>query len=174
MTVKPIARGKKLYFREVTLGDAEFILNLRTNPTKNRFLSQTVDDVSLQRSFIQRYQLSLTDYYFVICNWQREALGTVRIYDIQGDSFCWGSWILSEKATATAAIESALLLYDFAFYSLHYSESHFDVRKENLRVVDFHKRFGAKIIREDDLNFYFNYSLGDYASTREKYLRFLV
>lgn len=171
--MKPVVRGKKLYLREVVLDDAEFILSLRTDPGKNRYLSPTASDVSQQRAFIERYQQSLTDYYFIICDWQAKSLGTVRIYDIQGDSFCWGSWILSADAPTSAAIESALLLYDFAFYSLHYKFAHFDVRKENLSVVDFHKRFGALIIQADELDYFFNYSRDSYGSVREKYLRFL-
>jgi RimJ/RimL family protein N-acetyltransferase len=171
--VKPVVRGKKLYLREVVLDDAEFILCLRTDPRKNRYLSPTTTDVSQQRDFIERYQQSLTDYYFIICDWQARSLGTVRIYDIQGDSFCWGSWILSADSPTSTAIESALLIYDFAFYSLHYKSSHFDVRKENLSVVDFHKRFGALIIKENELDYFFKYSLDSYRLIREKYLRFL-
>ncbi len=171
--MKPVVRGKKLYLREVVLDDAEFILCLRTDPRKNRYLSPTTTDVSQQRDFIERYQQSLTDYYFIICDWQARSLGTVRIYDIQGDSFCWGSWILSADSPTSTAIESALLIYDFAFYSLHYKSSHFDVRKENLSVVDFHKRFGALIIKENELDYFFKYSLDSYRLIREKYLRFL-
>lgn len=171
--MKPIVRGKKLYFREVVLADVEFILSLRTDPGKNRYLSPTTSDVSQQRAFIERYQQSLTDYYFIICDWKARSLGTVRIYDIQGDSFCWGSWILSADAPTSSAIESALLLYDFAFYSLHYKSSHFDVRKDNLSVVDFHKRFGAFITQMDESNYFFKYPLDSYDSARKKYRRFL-
>lgn len=173
ITVKPVVRGKKLYFREVVKDDAEFILSLRTDPGKNRYLSPTANDVTQQCAFIERYQQSLTDYYFIICDWQAKPLGTVRIYDIQFDSFCWGSWILSADAPTSSAIESALLVYDFAFYSLHYKYSHFDVRKENLSVVEFHKRFGALIVDENELDYFFKYSFESYRVIREKYLRFL-
>jgi RimJ/RimL family protein N-acetyltransferase len=171
--VKPVVRGKKLYLREVVLDDADYILTLRTNPRRNRYLSTTTNNILQQRAFINQYQQSVTDYYFVICDWQAKPLGTVRVYDIKGDSFCWGSWILSEYAPTSAAIESALLLYDFAFYSLHYKFSHFDVRKENLRVIDFHKRFGAQITHEDDLSYHFRYSLARYEPIRKRYLKFL-
>lgn len=173
LTMKPIVRGKKLYFREVVLDDADFILKLRTDPRKNRHLSPTTNDISQQRTFIQRYKQSLSDYYFIICDWEARSVGTVRIYDIQCDSFCWGSWILSDSAPSCAAIESALLLYDFAFFSLHYTSSHFDVRKNNSRVVCFHERFGAKIIDEDECNFYFSYDCETYIKVRQKYAKYL-
>lgn len=171
--MKPIVRGKQIYLREVTLDDAEFILTLRTDPKKSRYLSPTISDITQQRAFIERYLQSLTDYYFIICDWSARSLGTVRIYDIQGDSFCWGSWIISDSAPIGTAMESALLLYDFAFFSLHYKNSHFDVRKDNRRVVKFHERFGAQITREDESNFYFSYNIISYLNARQKYSKHL-
>lgn len=171
--MKPYVRGKSIFLREVTVEDAQFILDLRTDEDKGRHLSATTGDVEAQRAFIRKYQQSTTDFYFIISDWTGQAQGTIRIYDIQGDSFCWGSWIMARGAPASAALESALLIYDFAFFSLHYARSHFDVRKQNERVVDFHKRFGAQIVSEDELNYYFRYSREDYLRTREKYRRYL-
>jgi len=171
--MKPYVRGKSIFLREVSVDDAEFIIALRTDPEKSKYLSGTSNDLDRQKNFISGYSKSDTDFYFVICDWKWNRLGTIRIYDIRGDSFCWGSWILSEDAPRNAAIESALLIYDFAFFSLHYSESHFDVRKENERVVDFHKRFGASIVGEDDLNYYFHYDREAYTAIRQKYRRYL-
>lgn len=171
--MKPIARGKTIYLREVVADDAEFILSLRTDPGKNRYLSSTTADVSKQRIFIELYKKSLTDFYFIICDQAANPLGTVRIYDIRGQSFCWGSWILSAGAPVQAAIESALLVYDFAFYSLHYGFSHFDVRRDNVRVVDFHKRFGARIVAEDEANYFFSYDFASYLKIRQRYAKFL-
>jgi RimJ/RimL family protein N-acetyltransferase len=172
--MKPYVRGKSIFLREVTIDDAEFIIELRTNPEKSKHLSATPNDIDKQKSFISIYLKSQTDYYFIISDWSQCPLGTVRIYDVRADSFCWGSWILSKDAPTNAAIESALLIYDFAFFSLHYSKSHFDVRKENQRVVDFHKRFGACVVSEDDLNFYFHYDRDAYMSVRQKYRRYLL
>jgi hypothetical protein len=59
--MKPLVRGKKIYLRDVTLSDAEYILSLRTDSKKNQFLSQTKSDISAQRDFIKRYYQSLTD-----------------------------------------------------------------------------------------------------------------
>jgi RimJ/RimL family protein N-acetyltransferase len=171
--MKPVVRGKRVYFREVLTDDAVFILSLRTDPRKSRFLSPTVHDVSKQRAFIERYQQDLSEYYFIICDWESRPLGTVRIYDIRGDSFSWGSWILSRDAHATAAVESALLVYDFGFYALHYKTAHFEVRRDNSSVVDFHRRFGALVTGEDELNFYFSFDIPAFLRSREKYRRFL-
>jgi RimJ/RimL family protein N-acetyltransferase len=172
--MKPCVRGKSIFLREVTVDDAEFIVDLRTNPDKSRHLSVTSTDLRKQQDFILSYFNSRTDFYFLICDWEWQRLGTVRIYDICGDSFSWGSWIVTSDAPKNTAIESALLVYDYAFYSLHYSKSHFDVRKKNERVVEFHKRFGADVVREDDLNYYFQYQKESYIMARNKYRRYLL
>lgn len=73
----------------------------------------------------------------------------------------------------TTAIESALLIYEFGFGQLGYKKAHFDVRKGNERVIAFHQRFGARIVNEDELNYYFNYTFEEYLKIKEKYRRYL-
>ncbi len=171
--MKPYVRGKSIAFREVCQDDAAFLLRLRTDPELGKHLSHTPNNIDLQRKYITNYLSSLTEFYFIIIDREQNRLGTIRIYDIQGNSFCWGSWILDKPTPTGAAVESALLIYDFAFFALHYETSHFDVRKANTKVVDFHLRFGASIVREDELNFYFLYGREDYQIIRQKYNRFL-
>lgn len=171
--MKPYVCGKNIVFREVTIEDAEFIVRLRTDPAKKRHLSETSEDVDKQKNFIAKYLESKTDYYFIISDKSMFPVGTIRIYDTRDDSFCWGSWIISNDAPKTAAIESAIMIYDFAYYSLRFKRSHFDVRKANYRVAEFHKRFGATIVGEDDLNFYFEYDRDIYSSVRNKYIRYI-
>jgi RimJ/RimL family protein N-acetyltransferase len=173
MNMKPLVRGKNIYLREVTLDDAQFILDLRTDPAKGKHLSKTSPDLQQQQEFINQYHRSREDFYFIICDWADAKLGTVRIYDIQGDSFCWGSWILKTNSPTSAAVESALLIYDFSFFSLHYKRSHFDVRKENRTVIEFHLRFGAQIVGETDFDFLFSYDLEAFLKIRKRYARYL-
>ena len=171
--MKPYVRGKSIFLREVSIEDAEFIVNLRNDPVKSKYISYTSSDINNQKEFIINYNKSINDFYFIICDWKFNPLGTIRIYDIIDESFCWGSWIISDNAPLNTAIESALLIYDFGFYALHYSSSHFDVKKENKRVLQFHQRFGAIIVGEDDLNYYFNYTRDNYLEARKKYQKFL-
>ena len=166
-------RGKNVALRGVTERDAEFILALRTDAALNRYVSATENDVERQRCWIAEYRRGDAEWYFIIEDLVGAPLGTVRIYDVRGDSFCWGSWILARDAPSHAAIESALLVYEFAFGQLGFAASHFDVRKDNDRVVAFHRRFGARDAGEDDANLYFTYSRADYKRIRERYRKFL-
>ena len=133
--------------RLVEENDAEFILGLRTDSKYNQHLSAVTGSVSAQAEWIRKYkedEKNKIQYYFII---ERKddgvKCGTVRIYDILEDSFSWGSWILNEDKTRFAAIESAFLVYQFGFDILNFEKSHFEVRKENSKVLSFHEKMGA-------------------------------
>ena len=167
---------KNLNLRTVAIEDAEFIYNMRQNQNKTKYLSKVTGTVESQKEWIKNYKQreeNKKEFYFVIESKDKEKLGLVRMYDFQDESFCWGSWLIKEDAPKTTAIESALQIYEFGFYNLGFEKSHFDVRKENDKVIAFHQRFGAKIIDEDKLNYFFNFEKSDYEIIKEKYKRYL-
>ena len=171
-----IIYGKNINMRTVTTEDAEFIYNMRQNQNKTKYLSKVTGTVESQKEWIKNYKQreeEKKEFYFVIESKDKRKLGLVRMYDFQDNSFCWGSWLIKEDAPKSTAIESALQIYEFGFYSLGFEKSHFDVRKENDKVIAFHQRFGAKIIDEDKLNYFFNFEKSDYEITKEKYKRYL-
>ncbi len=147
-----------IFFRFAELSDAKFILQLRTDSVYNQYLSEVKDDLNEQIKWLKKYkerEKEGREYYFIICLKEDNLpIGTVRIYDlkISPNSFCWGSWILNYNKTRYAALESALLIYDFAFDQLGFDQCHMDIRKDNLKVIDFHKRFGVEIVGETDLD----------------------
>lgn len=168
--------GKNINMRTVETKDAEFIYTMRQNETKTKYLSKVDGTVESQKEWIKNYkdrEREKQEFYFVIESKKKEKLGLVRMYDFQNDSFCWGSWLINEDAPKTTAIESALQVYEFGFYVLGFQKSHFDVRKGNDKVIAFHTRFGAKIVDEDGLDYFFNFEKSDYEITKEKYKRYL-
>ena len=142
--------GRTILLREVQEGDAAFILSLRLDPRKNRYLSPVVDDVDRQREWIRGYLRSDGQAYFIICAQEDgEPLGTVRLYDAIGDSFSWGSWILKDGAPAAAAVESAVLVYSLGLH-WGFRHAHFQVHQGNTSVLAFHERFGARRTAETE------------------------
>lgn len=171
--VKPAAvRGYQLVFRDATVDDAEFILGLRTDAAKSRFLSSTSPDLSRQRAWLESYGRDDTQLYFIIENLAGQSVGTVRLYDQRGRSFCWGSWIKSDGAPASFGIESALIVYQYAL-QLGFDAAHFDVRKGNTSVIQFHERFGALRSGESELDQYFTIDRAAIEATLKKYNKFL-
>lgn len=168
--------SKNINMRTVEIDDAEFVYNMRQNQDKTKYLSKVTGTVESQKEWINNYkqrEKEREEFYFVIESKSEEKLGLVRMYDFQDDSFCWGSWLIKEDAPKTTAIESALQIYEFGFYKLGFEKSHFDVRKGNDKVIAFHQRFGAKIVDEDELDYFFNFEKSDYEKTKEKYKRYL-
>ena len=162
--------------RTVEVEDVEFIYSMRQNEQKTKYLSKVTGSIESQKEWIKSYKLKeeqREEFYFVLESKKKEKLGLVRLYDFRKDSFCWGSWLIKDNAPKTTAIESALQVYEFGFYTLGFDKSHFDVRKGNDKVIAFHKRFGAKIIKKDDINYYFNFEKSDYEIIKEKYRRYL-
>lgn len=156
-----LLESKSIRLRFVEVFDAEFILQLRLDERYNKFLSAVSPDLKSQKDWINKYkkdEVLGVQFYFIIELLDGSPCGTVRIYDLREESFCWGSWILNENKSRYAAIESAFLVYKFGFEKLGYKASHFDVMKENTRVISFHEKFGAVKTHEDEMNYYFTIS----------------
>lgn len=171
-TRKPCVFGKNLVFRNAEKFDALFILSLRTDENKSRYLSTVHNDRGAQEDWLNFYQSDSEQLYFII-ELQGVPIGTVRIYDAVADSFCWGSWILSDEAPSYAAIESALMLYLYSIDHLGFNSAHFDVRKANTKVWKFHERFGAIRICESEIDFYYQIDRATILNAHQRYKRYL-
>jgi len=121
------------------------------------------------RNYAARCAVGL-EAYFVI-EVAGEAQGSLRLYDYlpERDSFCW---IIRPGAPAATAYQSTILAYDLAFGSLRFARSHFDVRQANLSVWKFHEKMGARLVREDDLDRFYEYAVEDYRQARARLLKF--
>lgn len=144
----------KYRLRPVTLEDAEFIVELRTDPLLNPFLHEISPRVEDQVRWIESYFERPDDYYFIVeeaSSGQPE--GTVGIYDVEKDtrSAVWGRWVV--KGGPVAAVESAWLICEVGFAELGLASMRPLVLVENKKVLSFHKSFGAK--RVGVLNDYF-------------------
>ena len=170
--------GVRLRFRLVQPDDADYIFGLRTDPRYNEHLSSVSGTAIDQRSWIEKYKYKEKlgeEFYFIIERLNdRQCCGVVRLYDICGGTFTWGSWILDQNKTRMAAFESAHLVYEIAFNRLELKQANFDVRLENVKVIDFHRRFGATEVRSDDLNAYFIYDRDVFLGVQEEQRRVLL
>ena len=105
--------GCNVVLRNATKDDAEFIVGLRTDPEKGKYLSPTSTDISLQVAWMEEYANDNSQIYFIIEDMHGERFGTVRIYDQRGYSFCWGSWILKEGRPSGFALECVFVRGEF-------------------------------------------------------------
>ena len=159
--------------RNAEAADAAFILALRSDEQKAAHLSRVSPRLADQVAWLARYRDAHGEAYFIIEQPDGEPLGTVRLYDAQRDSFCWGSWILKSGAPSAAAIESALMVYAYALDTLGFGAAHFQVRRDNERVWAFHERFGALRTAADDEQFEYALPSAAIRASMQRYARFL-
>lgn len=165
--------GHSLVLRDAAVADAVFIHALRTDRVRARFLSPVPDDVRHQIDWLARYALDDAQAYFVVTAAAGgEALGTVRLYGARGKAFSWGSWLLRPGLPAHCAIESALMVYQYAL-RLGFVASYFDVRVENASVWRFHERFGARRVACREGQYRYELPAAALQHGLRKYRRFL-
>ncbi|GAB1233420.1 hypothetical protein UT4_18870 [Ferrigenium sp. UT4] len=147
-------------------------MSLRTDTEKSRYLSAVSADIADQKAWLARYAQADDQAYFII-EYQGEPIGTVRLYNPLGDSFCWGSWILKDTRPGHAAMESALMVYAYGIDHLGFKGAHLDVRKGNERVWRFHERFGARRVAETAEDYLYRLDGEAIQVSRHRYRRFL-
>lgn len=66
--------------------DAEFTLSLRKDSNLGKFFPRIDNTVEEQKAWIRRQQKKEGDYFFVAWNKDGERIGTIGLYDINGQS----------------------------------------------------------------------------------------
>ncbi|MCR4924817.1 MAG: GNAT family N-acetyltransferase [Clostridiales bacterium] len=143
--------GKYVTLREVSVDDADFILALRCDEKKARFLNKINNDKNAQVAYIKRYLATTDEWYFISESKDGRKLGAIRIYDLRSDSFSFGSWVMIDGVTMSEAFETDYLTRMYGFNVLGFNKNHFDVRKDNEKVLKYHQFLGAKKVGETEL-----------------------
>lgn len=159
---KPI-EGKYVNLREAEIEDSEFILSLRTDPKKSRFINKTDSDLQKQIEYMKRYKTFSDEWYFIVENKKGVSIGTQRIYLYPKLAECWinqedpskgfygpGSWLLKDGTSPMESIESDYLVKKFFFETLNFSVHPMMIHESNKTVLSFHQKWGAKIFGYDD------------------------
>lgn len=141
-----VLKGKFVNLRSVLTGDAEFILKLRLDENLNKYLNKVDNDLEKQILWIKNQQKADNDYYFLIESTKGNPLGTISLYNIQNREGQFGRWV--SIGNSVQNVESAVILYDFGFYELGLDLIYSETVRENKKVLNFHKRFGATILND--------------------------
>ncbi len=165
--------GHRLVLRNAEVRDAAFLVALRTDARKRRYISATSAELAPQIAWLTQYASRANDAYFVVETPAGEALGTIRLYDPDGDAFCFGSWVMKDGAPASAAVEALVMVYHYALYTLGFNRSYFAVRKENRTVWRFMESFGGVRTRETDIDFWYETQRAPVLASFTRYRRLL-
>jgi RimJ/RimL family protein N-acetyltransferase len=140
--------GRAYRLRPVELGDAAEMVRLRCDPRNAKFLNATSPKVEDQENWMRGYFEREGDWYFVVERKStRQIDGLIAIYDYDSETKAaeWGRWIVREGASA--AVESALLIYRAAFELIGLDAVYCRTLALNTPVVSFHDSMGAPRIR---------------------------
>lgn len=146
-------KGIKLRFVETD--DAEFIVSIRNNEKKSRFISKTSPDVEAQKQWITNYkdrEQQQKEYYFIASD-DNEDFATYRVYKIDSGLPEIGSWVSKpEYSNVKNSIKVDVAVKDFVLNELNFDTIQFEVRKQNTSVNSYHKLFQPELIRTDEEN----------------------
>lgn len=168
--------GEFCTLRLVEMEDASFILNLRTDQKKSKFLNKTNINLDQQISWMKEYKKREAldkEYYFIIEDNLNNKVGTYRLYNINNEQATPGSWIIIDGVELSVTIESVLLMYDFIFNRLNFKKINFDVMKGNKRVVRFHESYGSVCIYEDEDNKNYEFDSEQFPEMKTKMCKYI-
>lgn len=159
--------GTHYRLRPVTSEDSSFIVQLRTDPQRNRFIHPTSPILADQEAWLNAYFERPGDYYFIVEQKETEqAEGTIAIYNLDLPNRCaeWGRWILHPNSKG--AFESNLLIYRIAFDVLGLNMLYCRTAIENVQVVLFHKALG--LTTHARFSRYFNFGKAFYDAIEQR------
>ncbi|MBF0495319.1 MAG: GNAT family N-acetyltransferase [Deltaproteobacteria bacterium] len=134
----------KFHLRPVTHDDAGFIIELRQDDSRNKYLNPVSSKLEDQLRWLDIYFERPGDFYFIIEDIEtRTSHGAVGIYNFDPTlkEAEWGRWII--RADSTAALETACMIYDCCFFTLDLAALNSFTIEDNVRTVAFHDRFGV-------------------------------
>ncbi|MDR2121888.1 MAG: GNAT family N-acetyltransferase [Flavobacteriaceae bacterium] len=162
-----------IVLRLAEIEDAGFILELRNDLKKSRFISVTSGDLSVQVEWLEKYkqrEKRKEEFYFIALDEDGNKFATYRVYNIGPDTVEIGSWISSPSLkNPINSIKVDFLVKRFIFDTLNYKKLNFEVRKKNKSVINYHKKYNPQIIKQDDLNIYFELTKESFQETKNRF-----
>ena len=164
--------NENLSYRLVEEKDAQFILDLRTNPKKKKYLTPTKNDFKLQIEWIEKYKIrekNNLEFYFIFFE-KNVPVGTYRMYKINKYSFTVGSWLFTSTFDKTTPIMAEIEICDYGFLKLNKEVLLFETKKANKKVLNYCLLKKPIIYKEDEENLYFLLHRDNWAAAKLKLL----
>ena len=147
-----ICEDLNFFLKEVSIADARAIFDLRNKGENSTYLNQITFESHIQ--WLMNQTLDSFDFYFSVRDRSNGMVaGYVGLYDLKDQRAEWGRWVIDSNPLA--ALESLLLIHDFAF-SVKLNAVVSRTLMDNLKVVSLHRRLPyskVEIIQESGLDF---------------------
>jgi RimJ/RimL family protein N-acetyltransferase len=134
-------KGQAFDLRPISVGDAAFIVELRTDPQLSRFMTPSASTVADQVLYFERYFRRVGDYYFIVER-QRDGRseGAVALHSVEDGNAESSRWVL--RHGSLAAVDSALGILTVAFEELRLNRIWCRTMADNLAVLSCHDSCG--------------------------------
>ena len=153
--------------------DADFIVKLRTEKSKARFISITDSDVENQKEWIREYkkrEKKDEEFYFIAIDEQSVDFATYRLYNRNNKSIEIGSFIsIPFYQNAINVIKLDIIMKAYVFEELGFANLNYEVRKLNKSVINYHNKFNPILIKEDQLNYYYVLEKDSFLKNKKKF-----
>lgn len=146
---------KNIVFRKILISDIEDIRLVRLRGENEGSLSKTSADIDVFSKWLNTELLNPRTLYMAILDNDRNFIGTVRLIDLNGDVFEWGSWALKNGLGPLISLNSAYALYKVALELCGFNSAEFVVKSHNRNIINLHVKSGAKIFKVDTDSTYF-------------------
>lgn len=143
MVYDEVIQGRYVELKSATIEDAEFTLAVRQDPEFNRYLPRINNTLEQQKEWISKQRDKAGDYFFVVWDKSGNRIGTISIYDIEGEQAEAGR--LTMRGNAFQSIEAQLLSFQFAYNILGLRNVISYIYTENERALRFTQQFGGVI-----------------------------
>lgn len=154
-----LIKYKGILLRLVDDVDASFIVSLRNDKKKSKFISKSSPDIDAQKLWISEYKTrerQKKEFYFIATDENGEDFATYRIYKIDSGLPEIGSWVSKPNyLKAKNSIKVDIAIKNYILNELNFDNIQFEVRKENLSVNNYHKLFHPNLINTDENNNYY-------------------
>lgn len=143
MAVTEPIEGRYVDLRSCTEDDAEFTREIRKDPEFVKFLPVVNNTMEQQKAWIRSQRKKPGDYFFVVWNKKGNRIGTISIYDVDGD-YAESGRLAIKGDNAFQGIEAQILSFRFAFGVLGLKCINGFIFADNERAIRFNKQFGGR------------------------------
>ena len=143
MVYDRVIEGKYVDLRSCTEDDAEFTREIRRDPEFSKFFPALDNTIEQQKSWIKHQREKEGDYFFVVWNKAGNRIGTISIYDVEGE-YAESGRLAIKSNNPFEAIEAQILSFRFAFGVLGLNCINGYIFADNDRAIRFNKQFAGK------------------------------
>lgn len=138
--------GKKIEGRYInllpaTVEDAVFTRNIRMDSRFSKYFPKMENTVEDQINWIKKQREKTGDYFFVVWDKKGNRIGTIGLYDYDGETCEAGR--LAIDGNAFQSIEAQILSFEYAFNILCVKRTISYIFEDNERALRFSKSFGG-------------------------------